>query len=69
MTRHPAHHSSAAGAPRGKLVKRIWRLLSGSRETQKVKIELDILRHDPVEAAFNEGRKAHTLIDDNPCSG
>jgi hypothetical protein len=70
MTRYLAHHSrsSPAGALRGKLITRIWKLLA-SRETRQVKIELDILRHDPVEAPFNQRRKAHTLIDDNPCSG
>ena len=71
MNRHPAHYnrSPAAGPGRGKLVKRIWTLLRRSKEAQQVKIELDILRRDPVEAPFNERRRAHTLMDDNPSSG
>lgn len=53
----------------GKLLTRIRRLLRlGSPvELQQVRIELDILRPGPVEAPFNERKKDHTLIDDNPC--
>lgn len=70
MRRRPIHHPRSLGAARrSKLVKRLWRLFGRATEPQRVKVELDILRRDPVETTFNERHKDHTLLDDNPCSG
>lgn len=70
MRRRPVHHARSLGvARRSKLIKRLWRVFGRSTETQRVKVELDILRRDPVEGPFNEHHRNHTLLDDNPCSG
>lgn len=65
----PAHHTGSPAA-RAKLIRRIVKLLKVGAPTEtRVKIELDVLRSDPIEAPFNEHSRRHTLIDDNPCSG
>jgi hypothetical protein len=73
MTHEPTRraHSVHAGRRGGKLIKRIRALLGISRvsEVERVKIQLDVLRPDPVEAPFNDPAHRHTLIDDNPTSG
>jgi hypothetical protein len=73
MTDEPTRraHSAHTGRGGGKLIKRIRKLLGigGVSEVERVKIQLDILRPDPVEAPFNDPAHKHTLIDDNPTSG
>ena len=70
MRRRPVHRARSLGvARRSKLIKRLAWLLGRSTETQRVKVELDILRRDPVETTFNEHHKGHSLLDDNPSSG
>lgn len=70
MRRRPISHARSLSATRrSKLTKRLWRFLGRSTESERLKIELDILRREPVEAPFNEHHKDHTLLDDNPCSG
>jgi hypothetical protein len=73
MTHEPTRHALSVASKGGgtKLIRRIRRPLGVGRssEVERVRIQLDVLRPDPVEAPFNDRAHKHSLIDDNPASG
>jgi hypothetical protein len=73
VTHEPTHHALSAASSGGgvKLIRRIRKLLGIGRssEVERVRVQLDVLRPDPVEAPFNDRAHKHSLIDDNPASG